>query len=409
MSLIRCSLIFSILPILFVNANAYAQNPLARGVVTSKAGEPISGAKIWFDLGNYGLQKANSTVLETETNSLGKFSLTIELDDLKDYMREGHLWVHAEGYEVGLLRLLPFSDEPQDFDVELEKANGLTVTVLDPEGRPVDNAEISPWHAKMLTGNSSFPPKPVLSAVAVNTSSDGKASMEQFPVERLVSLSIKTNTLGNQKHVLSPAQKRERNATVQLEPVGNVRINFVGGKRKYPLTKLGLWPRFDTSDGSGYSAPVIETHLDKPVELNQIVAGRYKIFAICPKGFELIPDLPDEIEFLDGKAEQIDVHLVEPVILVGRIQTTKGQNISDARISVQYGKSRASESCVSNSRGIFQAKVLPGDVIVHVISYAHSNVLSEEHPRLTFEVPEDLQEFAIETIVVKARDRQLSK
>ena len=391
--------------ILFFIANsdcADAQNIMATGTLKSESGTPIANGKIWFDLGNYGLKKAESEIIEATSDSKGKFVLNIELDDLANYMNEGHIWVYAEGHQVQLARLKTFSDEPQSFDLVLKKANGIEFTILSPAGKPVPDAEVTPWHAKMLSGNYAFPPRTVLNAVAEKSDENGKVTLKHFPADRIASVSIKTKNHGDQKHQISKAQIDGRNATIKLEESGDVRIRFVGGSGKYPLAKIGIYQTSSGQDARGYSSPVVSTNLDKTLELKNIAAGRYTTFVSCADGFELIPDLPNELFVIPNKTVTVDVPLIKPVLISSRIKTSTGKPISGARISIQYGKNLSSINVVSDSKGKFEAKVIPGEVIVHVISYHLADYHSDEHPRLTFKAGDDGEQ-QLTPIEVKAK------
>ena len=394
---------FVVLLTLLSAATASAQNILATGTLKSETGAPISDAKILFDLGNYGLKKAESKIVEATSDSQGKFALNIELDDMRDYMGEGHIWFFASGYQTQIARLNTLSDEPQRFELVLKKASGIEFTVLSPDGKPVVGAEITPWYAKMLTGNYNFPPEPVLRAVVEKTDENGKATLKHFPAERIDSVSIKTDEYGDQKHSISEAQIESQSATIGMEEVGDVKIRFTGGSGKYPLAKIGIYQH---SSDRGYSSPVVTTNLDKPLELKKIAAGRYTTNVVCPDGFEMVPDLPNELDVLPNDTVTIDVPLVKPVLVSCRIRTSTDKPISGARISIQHGKNYSSVSAVSDSKGKFEAKVIPGKVVVHVISYRQADYYSREHPRLTFDVSAEEEEQELAPIEVKAKPSQ---
>ena len=181
-----------------------------------------------------------------------------------------------------------------------------------------------------------------------------------------------------------------------------MKFRFTGGTGKYPPVKFGI---YHNSIEGVYSSEVLTTNLDKPLEFKKIAAGKYHSSAICPDGFELIPDLPYELDVIPNESVTIDVPLVKPIQVSGQIETSTGEPIAGVRISVQHAKNYASVSVVTDSNGKFEANVIPGRVTVSVISYRMANYYSDKFPRLTFEdIGDEDHEFA--PIKVKAKPRQ---
>ncbi len=306
---------------------------------------------------------------EAESDAEGRFriptpdSLTSATGSLP-----GDLWVLAPAKNVAVFdprEGMVTDGKAREWVVRLEPAKDLTLVVVDPQGQPLRNATVEPTNYYNPRGGDVGVPGTLRKRLVRTSDADGKVILPGLASDRLQGIVVGSNQFGRQRFFLKPMGASSKQ-TLSMEPVGRVEGVVTAPKRESVRGLVfTLWTIGPTT-GQITGVATVTTDASGRFEVPAIARGTLMIDLIRdPKDAKptLLPELPDRARVTPAETATINIPLAATVLVRGWIQTDDTHApVPGALIAVVFGPTQKAVHVVSDEKGRFEARVLPGPV-----------------------------------------------
>ncbi len=387
---------------------------LIRGRVVDQQGKSIAGARLWYA---YAFNKYSSKPLDVETSSdaEGRFTLEIPPAPTKE---EGirrvssSVWAYSPEHCLG--STYPgntrVKKDPREVRVELAPATDTSLVVLDPDGRPVTGVLVEPVHY-LAHGGYALVPDGAKPLVGGQTDAEGRVRLPAMARDHLASVWVTTKAYGvqTQRFTVKATEPAER--TIHLRPVCRIEGRVIAEK---PEWARGIRIVFTTEQAWG-TGPEPEHRPPWPAEGRADVTtndeGRCVVPIIAEGRLSMIetvlddklpvrPELPRFVDLSVGETTVLALPMLPLVDIRGSILAEDtGKPLPGVEIHVYYGTFRQGTDVVSDAKGRFTARVLPGRVRFQPMNLYKTKYLQFGQPPW-YDVPEDADDFELPPIEV---------
>lgn len=224
-----------------------------RGIVVDQQGEPIAGAELWHEYAIVGLTGKHLGIHATSDDA-GKFTLEIPpLPNEKESLVSalpGGVWIYSPSHclKRAALRSASAPRSFQDLRVVLSPTTDTSFVILDPNDRPVPEANITPREYG-VEWDSMGMPDGLMQRVSGRTDTDGRVLLPTLACGSLYSVSVTTEEFGTQiqRFTVDPSTPGER--TIRLRPVCRIEGQVIAGKPEWihglrcTITTFRSWKR----------------------------------------------------------------------------------------------------------------------------------------------------------------------
>ena len=384
---------------------AFVQAPTTplTGVVVGPKGEPIVGAEvILVDVPRMAIWK---TLARGRTGEDGGFSLDHPaglVGEATDQSRQmaPTLWVVKPGFRLSMTRFpreLAKADQP--LRIALEPPGNAIVVVERPDGRPGAGIRVYPWQYK---ARFTYIPMDVAELIAATTGPDGRAVFDAVAQDEMFYIEARSPEFGIQGRFHNPNGADP--AVLALRAVSTVKGQLTA---KDPKDLKGWKVRGWTNIGfTNFVAPLIDGTATGTVDdegrftLGPIAVGSLNLQLDPPDGLRVMADVPREIAVAEGKETSVEIRLLKPTAVVGRIvERGTGKPVSGFKVTLidRSQRKHRSEEATTDADGRYTLNSLSGRIMVvysqpprtHVLIPSQTNTMPE------FDVPAGVETFEL--------------
>jgi|GEM_PF-2404055 len=349
--------------------NKNAAIKIIRGSVVDQGGKPVAKAKISLPLRHVPVRIASTT-----TDDAGQFELKFPSDWLDTRLtgNQWTLWAYAPGHGI---------TSENVGKVVVQGANELTVKIalpaevktsfkiLTPKSEPLPGALVESQHYKSPIAYE-YIPEELLKLFAPRTDAQGVATFMALEPKHLMSIQIVSEAFGKQV-IRVDREPLEAVRTIKLRAPGRIEGRLVGGR---PEWTRGVKISFSTdnrdewSDSSG-NAQVVTDNEGRFVVPIIACGGPVHTYVGIDSAHPVLPRLEEDLYLKEGETLRMEIPLVPTRLVQGTILTkSNGKPVPKAEISLGFGSFRQSAHAVTDAKGRYQARVLPGPVRLQIIS-----------------------------------------
>jgi hypothetical protein len=357
-----------------------------RGRVLDHKGRALPKANVWLPL-----RWEPDRQVQGQADERGQFELTFPSDWLHPVAVYNRyvVWAHAKGHTFGKAsaQAVLFERAKEPVEVKLEPATRSSIVVLDPDGKPVRGATVSPYHW----------PDSIVPLVAGVTDEEGRARLPAVASAELFSVRAATQEYGIQRFE-SPHREIPTEQTIRLRPVGRLEAQVFGEKREW---LGGIKLEFEnlkegTEQVSGFATA--ETDAEGKFVVPHLAGGQPFFRVRLDQRLPVRAWAPAAPQIVAGKTTTLTIDLVPGVIVRGKVQFESGKPLAGGYVRVYYGVLRQSDEVLTDAMGRFEARVLPGEVhqSIHVAGPFEQPLVQRSGERVT--IPEGVKEFDLPAI-----------
>lgn len=341
------------------------------GTVNDETGEAIGEATLWLSIG-----PTKERIVEGTTNAEGKFTLRVPAAWVKPgrYSLGRTVWCHAPGHQIAsasvYAQLMRGATEPISFALKPATDTGFTIT--DPDGQPVVGATVAPELVLTPVAYERVP-KPLRNVVGDVTDEKGRAMLPALGREVLFAVQVIAEGYGAQELRLENSAEEPAIRNITLRATGRLEGRLVSSDPEIiGAVRMGVYQEDFLGRRTSGQAP-IEVDAEGRFVVSHFAEGPIRLIMVIDTppdaDIPLRPRIPGNLEINAGQTTTVEVPFEPTVRVRGRVQT-KGDvgPVGGARVAVQYGSFRQSESVRADADGRFEANVLPGPVRQQVIS-----------------------------------------
>lgn len=350
-----------------------SESQVLKGQVRDASGQPVAGAKLWLVL-RLGVDHLDGWLVRGASDKDGAFSLDVPGKWLAsgDFWPDYTLWCYSPNHEVAsksaYRQLHQGKNEP--LDVALPPQTDTSFVVYSPEGEPLENATIEPWH--YLAGSYNVAPAELRQAVSRSTDKDGRAILSNLGRDELKSINVVISEYGVQRQELEVSADAPAERVVKLRSTGQLQGRLTGtdslAVAHRRVTIEGQQERASADQTRGVAEAI--TDENGGFEVQAIAAGPIDLYVERTGSNKFLPRIPELLKVGANQTTSVEIPLERGVVAKGLIRTNQGHKpVRDALISVRtfYGMRMTGEVVRSDLNGRFTAKVLPGTVNQGVI------------------------------------------
>ncbi len=372
--------------------------PTIRGRVVDEKGRGVAKAQLWLPL-----REEPPTQAEAVADEHGSFQLTVPDDwlDQPFWRRRGEIWAYAKGHAIARapVEAALFDGSKDPIEICLGPLTKTSFLVVDPEGKPVVGASVTPqgFYVPKLNRHDQ-PPAPLASLLSAVTDEKGGAALPAVSTRHLTMLRVVSKGYGTQDHVFLDAPEDAPERTIGLRSVGRIEGQVIAAK---PEWARGIKLTFRGVRGhppAGGSAAV-ETDADGKFVVPQMAAGRYYFIDT------LDPRLPvralpqrDHVIVAGGETTTVTIPLVPAVRVRGRVRIVESDKPLPGAIVRVHGNLREGVEVRADDEGRYELLLAPGNVYlnVHVPREYYQKLVPRFIGSVT--VPEGVETFDLPTI-----------
>lgn len=341
------------------------------GKVVDSQGRPIGGAKLWWVVAYTGTP-GPVTVTGT-TDEKGRFLLSTPKIQLpRTTMANDTLWILKEGKQLTTARAnsgILYPIQPGESIVRMEDEAEMRFFVEAP-GLPQSGVEVEPDHLHAQLGYD-IVPDGIRDILREKTTVSSEIKMRCMPPNGLSTVRVTSKAFGIQDFRVDDKSLKTV-TTLTLRPT--VRIEgqlkaqnpeWVRGVELYFSTESG---RMANRWGSEGVANVVTDQAGRFV-VPAIAEGGVRVSVWSKKDIPARARVPEITPLRAGQTQVFDIPLEPTVPVRGSVRThDTDKPVPGAEISVGYGSWHQSEMVVSDAKGRFETRVLPGPVYTQVIA-----------------------------------------
>lgn len=381
-----------------------------RGTVTDENGQPVPGAKLFLPLG---LRSDWEKCLRTEADAMGKFNLQIPRSLLNQKFKPvlGTLWVHSPGHLVAgenVYSVVRGSQEAMEVKFQLSPGSKTAFTVLDSKGSPVLGAKVQGQHYQILKNFEILP-----EGFSGKTDANGVVQISDINPARLHNLKIQADKFGTQEVRLTNATD-PTNRTVRLKETGTIKGRLVSDHPEWVRgVRVALHSRNSFEPGIANGSAILTTNEDGSFEVPHFAADNGVLAYV-----DLDPSLPVRPQLEEtgwvlhpGSTLKMEIPLVQATKVRGILRVkSKKTPVPEAEILLDYGGFRQSERVITDAKGKFEGRVLPGPLRIQIVSLPAENLVYDlAYYNKTIEIPANTKEFHLPPLEVMISNKMEGK
>ncbi len=343
------------------------------GKVVDDQGQPIAGAQVWW----LPRRRPHTAVQirTTTSDETGAFSFSQPENDLYFY---GQLWVLGKDKQVAVVTVYRYDgairfarqkrpgdgqrsvdEQLPDSIIRLEPASESVFRILAPDDSPVVDVEVEPTHITTTVGHD-LVPDPLRALLRVKTDEGGRARIRGIEPAWLYSIEIRSEMFGIQPRDLHNIPNESQERAIHLRRPGKIMGQLHADD---PQWTRGVTLYFDTSAGTASATTDEHGRFVVPT----IAEGTLGIQYYPGKEVPVLPRLPVGLLVRPDGITVMDIKLEMPIIVRGAIRAQDtNKPVAGAEIMVKYGVFYQCEYVLSDAKGNFEARVLPGDISFNV-------------------------------------------
>lgn len=372
---------------------------IVRGRVVNAEGVPVAAAQLWLPL-----QISTRNTVHAVSDEAGNFELHVPVDWIRSALKGGSslIWAHAPGSSIATqqaYKALTSTSQP-DLEIRLPSPSHTRFRVLTPQGQALPDVLVQPVNYKTSVAFSQVPEE-LRAVVSARTDNNGTATLLAIDPGLLFLVQVVSDEFGRQTIRVdrnTEAGVRE----IQLRPTGSIKGRLVGERSEWLKgVRLGFETdsRDEWSDTDGIAETITddEGHFEVPTIASGVLVRTY--VALDPalpvrhrinKSFYVTP----------GETLHMEIPLESAPWVSGKVLAkSNGQPVANAEISLDYGF-RQSSRVTTDAQGSYKGRALAGPVRVQIISMPDSYVQLGAPWETFYEVPSDIDEFALPTLEV---------
>lgn len=378
------------------------------GRVVNKAGESVPGAKLFLPL-----QWQPRRIVQAIADKDGKFELKCPLEwlDYESSRVESMLWVYAPGYSLQLTNIYEATSgkKVDGYSIEIPEEDQFRFKVLDPTGKPLQNANVKP-HSYSVANNSFQVPDEMLGLFTKVTDEEGVVVFSEAQRHRVYSVEVDCQEFGRQifrvKRVEQNASESEM-TTVQLSEIGALKGRLIAEKPEWvkgvPIS-FTTGNLFDERRPTGIAKAV--TNDQGEFHVSRIASGGpLHVYVDLDRELPVRPRLPKNAVIPTGETYEFDIPLVDATMVKGKVLSkTTGAPVRGAHISLtyggvypwlDYGSGTTSVHVSTDQNGEFKTRVLPGNLNIHFFSLPRGLMRLRPSDEPSYVVPSGNTEFEL--------------
>ena len=391
-----------------------------QGTVVDQQGKPIAGARLWYA---YAFNKSSGKQLEVDTHSdaTGRFTLEIppapvEKEGVVRKTRSS-VWAYSPEHCLGGAspKSKKANQDPAGIRLELAPATDTSLVVLDPDGRPMAGVLVEPINYRVKIGYNWVPDgaKPF---VGGRTDAEGRVRLPAMARDRLSRVWLTTDNYGVQSQKIRVKASEPAERTIHLRPVCRIEGRVIAEKPEWAhgirLVFTTEQLRRTTKKQRTLRGTTEKQRPPRPTEGRADVTtdkeGRFVVpiiaegriimlQAVLDDKLPVRPELPprlvgntlpvrsEQSSFVDlsaGKTTVLEIPMCRLVDIRGSILAEDtGKPLPGVKIHVYYGRFRQGTDVVSDAKGQFSARVLPGRVRFQPMSLSKTRYLQLGEPQ----------------------------
>lgn len=389
----------AVLPVLILLAatvsaeESRVSGKVIRGTVVDQQRKAISRAKLWYEYA-YSRRDREHLSVSTRSDAEGKFTLEVPplAPDGKWFARaDADIWAFSPKHCLASVspRHPESKKDASGLRIELAPASDSSVVVLDPQGNPVAGVIVEPTNYRTRRGYDVIPEaaKPLVGA---RTDDNGRARLPWLARDRMFNVWVTTKKYGvqTQRFTVKADQPAER--VVRLRPVCRIQGRVIAAKPEWARENRLVFTTEENWKQGGARPPWpteghadVTTDEDGRFEIPVIAAGRLSMLdTVIDETLPVRLDLPERGELPAGETTVFELPMLKLVDIRGSILAEDtGEPLKGIKVHVYYGKMRQGTDVVSNAKGQFSARVLPGRVRFQPMNLHSTNYLQFGSPR----------------------------
>jgi hypothetical protein len=341
---------------------------LVQGVVLTEGGNIVPEADVWLGMW-HDVSLGKGRIAHETSDPQGRFQLRVPRAWIDEAFQPPTLWVHSEHHALAARELPPSTFAAKcsrSIEIVVTERDYLSCVVLDPDGDPVSGARVG-MHMFFSEGNTVFSqlPDEVFSETSVETDENGVARLPVRAGDRIVELRVETSLFGTQT-ILAYG---EATPTVQLRPTGSIRGRVVADDSKWAGSVRIVFSTepSEMPENATAGEAVVFTDAEGLFTVPAIAEGELVVGCDAPDEAPVRPKLPEgnKTEITRGTTTEIEIPLVTGVVVHGIVQSRNGQAAPQARFNlISERPAWQSVRVVTDERGKFSARVIPGEVLL---------------------------------------------
>jgi protocatechuate 3,4-dioxygenase beta subunit len=356
-----------------------------RGTVKDAAGNPVAGALV---LAPYRTPREDRS-RQTETNDRGEFTLssvTVASDAVM-------LLAYQPGHALGQSLLDSAEKREKPVEIALAAAEPMTLTILDPQGKPVAGAEVpAPDYEQ---GGTWRAPSDWIERLTRKADASGQVTIDYLPAKSAFIASVRTEHYGIQRRQVTtdPADR-----TIRLRPVGRLegRVLATDPKVVAGLAIEVCCAAGALSDGSGYAA--LKTDAEGRFVIEHLAEGDARIAVQVDRSrpFRLAGELK-LTKVVAGTTAAVEIPLVKAARVMGKV-VEQGTQKPIAGVKLYLSNRVESEQVVSDAEGTFVVYFGPGSIDGNIGETPEGYFNSSFLLNVGGEIGEGTKELALKTV-----------
>jgi len=372
------------------------------GRIVDADGKPVDGARVWWVV----RQRFKAA---GRTDAAGRFRLTTPTawmpPDLKRQVDV--VWALGPNNDVAVGLAcdgLVTEGKSRDWELRLNRAEVVRVSVVDPDGRPVAGATVEPANFRNARGFDLLP-EPITTALRATTDAAGHARMH-IGFRDFFNVFVTSERFGVQDVRLDPRDS-EPERTIRLNDVGRIEGRLIA---KEPKDVRGVPIRIQSVRGTTEGWATVVTDERGNFVVPQLAWGTIHVRGGSGDGSSpLRPRLPNHFLLRAGETAHLEIPVERLVTVRGSVQTEDTHApVAGANVTVGFGNGMQGSQAVTDAKGRFEVRVLPGSVDSPTITELPESVESDyeqvgEPWDKKTKVPADDQPFEMPPVVLVRR------
>ncbi|XZE18939.1 M56 family metallopeptidase [Pirellulaceae bacterium SH449] len=386
---------------------------IVRGQVVNENGMPISNAKLWLPT-----NMPPRRTIEITADSNGRFELKCpeEWIESRDFYMGLYAWVFAPGYSIETVPVFKYmiQESSDESTIALVPEEQVRIKVMSHLGMPCRDAKVK-LSLYTLGQNAHSIPEEIVNALIGTTNEEGIVTLSAIQANRLFAVEVESDDSGRQIFRMDNDNANAPDTsvtTMTLKPSGGLKGKLIADQPEW-VQNVKIYFRSDEMNTVRDPRGVAEVTTNELGEFHVpkiISQSSLRVTVMIDPQLPVRPRIPMSLSVQEGETYEFNIPLVHAPMVIGKVVTkAEGAPVADAQISLYYGGpyvsvssglGTQSERVVTDERGEFRGRVLPGNMTVHFFSLP--NRLVRLRPRLetAYAIPSDVEEFTLPTFEV---------
>ena len=384
-----------------------AREQWVSGLVEDAAGKPLAGVRIWLSRG-WTLEGTTPTLARGTTDSHGRFRIAFPfgVPGSRPALEMLSVWAYQPGAAAGRVHVSLSSEGDHDeVRIALPSARSRQVTLLRPDGKPLQGATIKP--AALAPSNAKIVrfylgvPDELGDLLAVRTNQEGSVEIPYLDENAAPLCNVTTADLGVQQIQLQQFQQTG-NKPIVLRPVGRVVGRVVADD---PAAARGivfyLGTQFDGKDSSGRAHA--RTDNEGRFTVPALAEGSMLFMVHASPGSPYRPAQGSMTKVVANQENRLEIQLQRAVHVGGTVRE-RGTNRPVPGTGVMIGSQYQMNVAYSDDQGHFEDYVVPGTISLGVYPWMAPRPFFPlaQQPVAEVEIPANVTEFTLKPIELRA-------